>query len=114
MEAKKYYIKTWHDVQEYSHEDGELDHVNAYDMSDIIKANDPKEAIDKYINKVLGYMFDVDEIEVDESIYFDVLVDKNNMQASPQQVEAWKDGKIKLYNDYVNMEIYELNQITEL
>lgn len=111
---KNYYIKTWHEVHEDSFENGELDHVNSYNMSDIIKANDPKEAIDQYINKVLGYTYDVDEIQVDESIYFDVLVDKNNMQASVDQVEAWTKGKTKLYNDYVIIEIHELNQITEL
>jgi hypothetical protein len=112
---KNYYIKTWHDVHEYSYEDGELNHANDYIMSEIIRANDPKEAIDNYINKILGYMYDVDSIEnEEETIYFDVLVDKNNMQATTEQVMAWKQGKIKLYNDYVNMEIYELNQITEL
>ena len=114
MEIKKYYIKTWHDIHEYDYNDGELDHVNNYDMSEIIKADNPKDAVDIYIRKVLGYMYDVDEIELDESIYFDVIVDKECMQASTNQIDNWKQGKLKLYSDYVNMEIYHLNQITEL
>lgn len=115
MENKKYYIKSWHDVHEYSYKDGELNNVNNYNMSDIINADNPKDAIDKYISKILGYMYDIDNIENEgEMIYFDMLVDSDNMQATNEQVQAWKQSKVKLYNDCVSIEIYELNKITEL
>lgn len=108
---KNYLIKTNHSIHKYDYDQGELEFINEYQMSETILAETPKKALEKYIDKVLGFSFDVDEIESDENIYFDVLVDYNNFQASTYDVELWKKGEQTLYNDCVYVKIYELNEI---
>lgn len=113
---KNYLIYSDHTVHKYDYEFGERDFVNEYELKEFIKAENQKEAIFKFINNVLCYSFDVDELELNEygNFSFDILVDAENYQASIEDVEEWKKGECTLYNDYVSLKIYELNQILEL
>lgn len=112
---QEYYIKSFHTVSEYGYNEGELNFYNDYTIKEIIKAENVVSAIEKYINKILGYEFDIQEIEQDEELgfYYDILVNKKNLQASCNEVENWKKGKLKLYNDYINFKVYELKQINQ-
>ena len=111
---KKYYIKSDHDINIDSYENGELNNVNNYKMDSIILAENEKLAIEKYCSKILGFDIDFDNLDIDKetgNIWACILVDKDNFQASIEQVEKWKLDKIILYSDIFNIRIYELNQI---
>jgi len=108
---KTYLIKSNHTVTEDSYTEGRLNYCNGYDIEDTIKANNPDEAVKKYIENTL--YFDFHSIKKDEFCgwYADFLVDADNSKASKQEIEKWKKGDYPLYNNYVNFEVYELNLI---
>jgi hypothetical protein len=111
---KKYYIESTHDINIDSYEKGELNNVNYYKMDSIILAENEKLAIEKYSSKILGFDIDFDNLDIDDetgNIWGNILVDKDNIQASIEQVEKWKLDKITLYSDIFNIRIYELSQL---
>jgi hypothetical protein len=111
---KKYYIESDHNIYEDSYKEGELNNVNFYKMDSIILAENEKLAIEKYSTKILGFDIDFDNLEIDEetgNIWANILVDKDNFQASIEQVEKWKLNKLILYSDMINFKIYELSQL---
>ena len=111
---KKYYIESDHHINIDSYEKGELNNVNYYKMDSIILAENEKLAIEKYSSKILGFDIDFDNLDIDVetgNIWANILVDKDNFQASIEQVEKWKLDKIILYSDIFNIRIYELNQL---
>lgn len=111
---KEYLIKAFGTITLFEYERGEIKFENEYRCKETIKAISPKEAIDQFIYKNLGYSFDIDNIEPDEALgfSFDILINSDNYQASVDQVEQWKKGEIKLFNDYVNLYIFDLTPIT--
>jgi len=111
---KKYYIESNHDINIDSHEKGELNNVNYYKMDSIILAENEKLAIEKYNSKILGFDIDFDNLDIDDetgNIWGNILVDKDNIQASIEQVKKWKLDKITLYSDIFKIRIYELSQL---
>lgn len=113
---ENFLIHSDHTIHKYDYECGELDFINEYQLKEFIEAENAKDAIFKFINNVLCYSFDVDEIELNEygNFYFDILVDANYYQASIENVEEWKRDECILYNNYISLNIYKLNQIKEL
>jgi hypothetical protein len=88
---KKYYIESDHHINIDSYEKGELNNVNYYKMDSIILAENEKLAIEKYSSKILGFDIDFDNLDIDEetgNIWGNILVDKDNFQASIEQVET--------------------------
>jgi hypothetical protein len=113
----KYFIKSSHDIFEDSYENGEGKQVNSYRMEAEILAGSPAEALEKYSSKILGFDLDSENLDIDEEtglFWANILVDKDNMQASIEQVEKWKKDEIALYSDFFNFRIYELTQITKI
>jgi hypothetical protein len=111
-DMNEYFIKSYHSISEDSYNDGELGWVNGYEMSDFIKAIDPTEAIRKYIIDKLYYNFDprnLDTSNDDISTYYNVLVDADNCEANDNEFELWKQGKFRLYNDSIKIEIYTVS-----
>lgn len=113
---KNFLIHSDHTIHKTDYDRGELDFINEYQLKQFINAENPKEAVFKFINNVLCYSFDIDELELDEfqNFSFDILVDQENYQASIEDVELWKKDECTLYNDYIILKIYELTEITEL
>lgn len=113
---EKYLIYSNHSIHKFDYEEGEKDFVNEYELKEFIQAENPKEAICKYLDEVLFYSIDTNEIDLGNSFCFsfDILVDANNCQANIGEIEYWKKGLLSLYNDYVTLKIYELNLITAL
>lgn len=113
---KKYLIYSNHYIHKFDYEIGEQDFVNEYELKELIKADNPKVAICKYLDEVLFYSINSNEIDLGNfsCFSFDILVDANNCQANIGEIENWKKGLLPLYNDYVTIKIFELNQITEL
>lgn len=113
---QKYFIQSSHDVFEYSYENGEGKNINFYKMEAQILAGSPIEALEKYSSRILGYELDAENIDHENTgiFYANFLVDKDNLQASPEQVEKWKKDEIMLYSDIINFQIFELIQIITL
>jgi hypothetical protein len=113
----KYLVKSIHDIFEDSYTNGEGKQVNSYQMEDQIWAISPAQAIEKYSSKILGFDLDFENMETnscDGSFWASFLVDKENFQASIEDVEKWKKGEILLYSNNIDFNIYELNQILTL
>lgn len=110
----EYLIRSYHTVCEDSYNDGELDYVNGYELSYFVKATNPSNAIQQYIERKLYYKFNPKFIDTDAddiSVYYNVLVDIDNAEATESEYELWKQGKIKLYNDSIRIEVYSVSII---
>ena len=113
-------ITSIHDVYVDDYNQGELEHVNWYKLQEIVSANDTKEAIQKYFNDYLFYDFDIDHAYIphieDESenknvLHYSVLVDVESCQASSYDVVSWKEGRLKLFSNNINIIIQELIEV---
>lgn len=111
---KTYLIKSDHAITLDSFKDGEIEHVNWYNLDHKVMANNPGEAVKNYIEDFLCYSFY--SIEQDEFCgwYADFLVDNESIEASESEISEWKKDKLKLYNNHVNFEVYELNHINPI
>ena len=113
---KKYYIESIHTIYVDSYKDGELDYVNQYDLNRIIRAENAKKAIELYFEKELYFdLPDTNEMDFyDNSFIWSILCDSENNQATKKDIQLWKMGKKKLYNNNMDIKIHELIQISEL
>jgi hypothetical protein len=118
---RRFYISSNHDVFVDDYNQGELENVNWYNLDSIISADNINEAIQKYFNDKLYYSFDIDHAYIphteDESVpknvlHYSVLVDVDNSQASENEIELWKEDKLKLYVDNIQLIINELVEVT--
>ena len=118
---KNYIIKTKHTIEIDDFENGLTDYVNSYDIKEEIEAENQIEAIEKYFKEVLYYDFDIkhayiyhheDENEDKNILSYDVLVDEESTEATENEKELWSEFKKTLYNNHIELTIYELNPIT--
>jgi len=118
---RRFQIVSNHDIYVDDYNKGELDNVNWFKMDSIISANDTNEAIQKYFNDVLYYSFNIDGAYIphteDDSVsknilHYSVLVDVDNNEASENEIELWKESKLKLYVDNIHITIHELIEVT--
>ena len=111
----EYLIRSYHSINEDSYNDGELDYVNGYELSSFIKADNPPNAIQQYIENKLYYKFNSrafwEDDEQDHIGYYNVLVDEDNGEATDSEYELWKKGKIKLYTDNIRIEVYMITPV---
>ena len=105
-------IHSAHDVYIEDYEQGELDRVNGYTLTNEVEANDAWEAIEKYFETTLYYDFKKDNAsksdEVENELHYSVLVDVENLEASEKQIEDWKQNKQKLYSNNITITVYEI------
>jgi len=98
---RNFKITTYHDVLIDDFNDGETDYVNGYTISYEVKAETPKEAIEKYYKEVLGFSFNFDYCEKGEenknTIFYSNLVDDDNFEATEREKSLWEKGKKTLY-----------------
>jgi len=123
------------DVHEDDYKEGELNFVNSWSGQDVLGTSMFKEFgsitdILKLLNDKYLYIYkDADNIknwaifedpDLTEEIRFDcdTMVDVNNSVADESDLEAWKNGKKKLYNAhtvlYVKAEYIECASASEL
>ena len=109
---KTFKIRSAHDIYIDDYEQGELDRVNGYTVTNEVEANDAWEAIEKYFETTLYYDFKKDNAsksdEVENELHYSVLVDVENLEASENQIEKWKQGKEKLYSSNITITVYEI------
>lgn len=116
---KEFYVKALIDVHDYSYEDEELDFVNSYKRDSIIEALNANEAIKEFFNNDLYFSVDLENLEFEEHYSYFVYgvlcdVDNNEVSENSTLFKEWKKGKINLYNNYIQLSIYELNLVTKL
>ena len=105
----EYLIKSYHNIYVDDYNEGELDHINGYNMTAFIKAPDAGDAIQQYIENCLYYKFNSNYLDTsgdDISSYYDVLVNKDDAEATENERELWKNGELKLYNNQIMIEAY--------
>ena len=108
---KNYLIECEHNIYVDSYEQGEGENVNNFDTKGEYKAENPTEAIEKHLLS-LGYSFNKDYIQVDEEesgkVWYSVLCDVENSEATESQKNAWKKDKLTLYANNMTLYVYEL------
>jgi hypothetical protein len=118
---KTFIIKTSHTIEIDDFEYGLTKYINSYDIKEEIEAENPIQAIEKYFKDVLYYDFNIenayiyhheDENEDTNILSYDVLVDEENVQATENEKDLWSKFKKTLYNNNINLKIYELNPVT--
>ena len=107
---KRYYIESNHDVYKDSYNEGETENINYYNLKSIVQAKNPKEAIKQYFDKELCYSFNIDNSDTDDDgvLYYSVLVDVDNCEATTKDIEQWKQDKKVLYSNNITLSIFEL------
>lgn len=109
---KKYRITSVHDVFVDSFKDGELNEVNSYFLEHFIDANNFIDAIKKYFKDFLCYDFDLKYCGKDNvDLFYNVLVDSENIQATENEKILWKNGKMILYSNNITLQCFELKKI---
>jgi len=117
-----YIIKTSHEIEINNYNEGLTKHVNSYTLKNEIKAATPREAVQKYFDEYLYYSFDIknayilheeEENEPTNVLFYDVLTDEENNEATEKQRQLWKKDKLTLYNNSIYLEIF-LTQLTTI
>lgn len=112
---KKYFITSQHDVCIDSYKYGELENVNYYSIDSFISAENAKKAIELYFETVLFYDFSFENADFEDGIlFYSVLVDAENTQATKKDIQVWRMGKKKLYSNNISLKICECTDITKL
>ncbi len=112
---KKYFIKSEHEVNIDTYKDGELENVNYYSLNSFITAENARQAIEHYFENVLYYDFDFKySIFKDGVLFYSVLVDVDNQQATKNQIKVWKTGKNTLYSNNISVRISECTEVLNL
>lgn len=113
MKTNTYKIISFHSVYVDNYEEGEQENVNNYTLEREIKAETPKQAIEKYFEDFLYYDFNFSDSLIDEEeniLNYSVLVDAENVEASDSMKELWKKGQVKLYSNNIQLELFELTK----
>ena len=112
---KTYSIKTGHDIYIDSYNEGEGKQVNFYTLEGEVKADNPTQAIEQFFETTLYYNFNMANAYIDDEIknilHYSVLVDEENVEASKNEIELWKEGKKVLYSNNISLYIYELVEV---
>lgn len=117
---RTYIIESEHDIYIDSYEDGEGEQVSSYTLKSEVRAETPKEAIEKYFDAVLCLSFDFekaaiahkeDENEPKNKLWYSSLVDDDNVEASPKEIIEWQEGKMMLYTNNITLYIHQLTEV---
>ena len=116
---KEFYIKAWIEVCDCSYEDGELDYINYYKVDALIRASNQNGAIKEFFSNNLCFNLDLKYLDFDgenNCFNYSVLCDVDNSEVLENSTlfKEWKKGKINLYDNNIQLSIYELNLIKEL
>jgi hypothetical protein len=115
---KTYFIKTSHEIEIDEFNEGLTNLVNTYNLEDKIKAETPRQAIEKYFSSVLYYSFDFQNAyifhlegdgEEKNVLCYDVFVDEESQEVDENDKILWEKGEKTLYNNRIYLKIYELN-----
>ncbi len=117
MKNKQFLIKSTHDVYIDSFNNGELNMVNNYYLESVIFAENYKKAIEKYFSDFLYYEFNFENSQICDDgnyLYYCVLCDVENSEATKKDVELWKKEKLTLYSNNISLECNEITRINLL
>lgn len=110
---KTYVIDCQHSIYIDSYTEGETKNVNNFDTDGKYNAETPTEAIEKHFYS-LGYNFNANYIDTDEEeenkIFYSVLCDEENNEATENQIEDWKKDEKILYSNNMIIYVYELKK----
>jgi hypothetical protein len=112
---KKFKVTTEHTVYIDSYTEGEGKQVNLYDLQSTQRTETPREAIQNHFNNTVFLPFDFDKAEISEDkalIFWSYLVDEENGEPYPHDLEEWKQGKKELYSNNIIISIEEITPIT--
>lgn len=111
---KTFKIDSFHSVFIDDYKEGEGENVNNYTQTAEVKAETVNEAIELYFKRTLFYSFDFKNAYIDDEnskvLHYSNLVDEDNSEASESQIERWKQNKLTLYSNTIQIEVYELIQ----
>jgi hypothetical protein len=111
---KTYKVESDHRVHTDSFSRGEGRQVNSYQIGCEIQAETPREAVEKYFRNFLCFDFDFDKAGGDTengySLAYDVLCDSDNAEVKSDDdlYKSFREEKVDLYNNHVEVEVYEL------
>lgn len=109
---KNYFIECEHNVYLDSYTEGETTNVNNFDTKRMYQAENSIDAIQQHL-KSLGYDFKKDYMQEDEEceeqnkIWYSVLCDVDNSQATERQKNLWKAEKLELYANNMTIYVYK-------
>jgi hypothetical protein len=112
-DMNEYFIKSYHGMYDDDYNDGEGEMINFYMNEAKVHAYDPIDAIKEYFNTQFYYSFDESLVYTDAEdsknvVWYDVMVNELLDEADPCEVELWKNGKLKLYNNNIKIELYQV------
>ena len=106
---KRYKIISTHDIYEDDYLEGQGNLINSFTLDSEQEISTPIEAIEKHFSN-FGYSFDSANAEFDGNLcHYGFMVDDDNIEASTQELEWFKNGNKKLYADNTAIQVYEMN-----
>lgn len=110
---RKFKTQSYHEVFEDDYQHGEIKNVNSYKLTQEVSAGTPQEAVTKYLQENIHSELSFGDCERDDvEIYVTYLVNADNVQATEADINAWEQGKIKLYSTHATLFVDELKEIT--
>jgi len=111
---KTFKVTSYHNVFIDNYKQGEGEHVNSYLIKATIDAENVNDAILQYFKKTLYYSFEFKHAYVDDDcnnvLHYSNLVDVDNEEASANEIAKWKQNKLVLYSNNIQVEVHELIQ----
>ena len=118
---KTYFIESTHFVYIDNYNEGEQELINCYTQEAMVKAESPRQAIEKYFETELYFSFDIekaairneedDEAENINKLDYSNLVDDENSEATENDCEKWRQGKKVLYSNNTILSIFEVKPV---
>ena len=118
---KTYFIESAHFVHIDKYNEGEQEEANYYEQKAMIKAEEPRQAIEKYFETELFFSFNLKyayivheeegEEEPQNKLVYSVLVDEEDNEATEKDIEKWKQNKKTLYANNITIYIHELQPV---
>jgi len=108
---KTFKLTSTHDVYKDDFINGEIENINFYVLSSEIKAENQKQAVEKYFHDFLVYAFELKYAQICEdgnTVYYCTLVDIKNTEATEADTNLWKNQKLTLYANNISVQCFEL------
>ena len=119
---KTYFIESTHFVYIDNYNEGEQELINCYSQEAMVKAESPRQAIEKYFENELFFSFNLknsyivheeegEEAENINKLHYSNLVDEENCEATEKDIEKWKQNKKTLYSNNITIYVNELQPV---
>jgi len=112
---KRFYITL--SINNYldSYSEGEIGHVGYYEQSNVVRADNPTEAVKNYVENILVYKVDEDSLSKVDDVPYALtgswMIDEDGTEPTEFQLEKFRNNEIQLWVSSIEFYVYELQAV---